>query len=311
MRLISLGGPTETTIWSIWHEIVAEDVAAIPYGHPLPANRYFILNDQGQHCPAGVVGRIHTVGVNVAIGYLEDGAITQTDFVTVVDPEGKPVRAFRTGDRGRYRPDGKIMFASRVNGYVKVRGVRVSLPDVENELIRHPAIQRVLVVDYGVEQKGEAAIGVLYVTAPGLELSSADLRNFARSHLPESHVPGRFLKVDDLPLSANGKPDRRRARELLMAAVGGAEPVKISAPAAAAVDQGDRRVLDIYLGVLGKKSATVDADSDLLALGLLPSHLKAVSAEIRTAFGVELTPQQLLRCRIARQVTSLLAARAA
>ncbi|PZP51413.1 MAG: peptide synthetase [Agrobacterium fabrum] len=308
LRLISLGGPTETTIWSIWHEIVAEDVAAVPYGHPLPANRYFVLNDQGGHCPAGVVGRIHTAGVNVAIGYLEDGAITQTDFVTVADPEGNPVRAFRTGDRGRYRPDGKIMFASRVNGYVKVRGVRVSLPDVENELIRHPSIQRVLVVDYGVEQKGEAAIGVLYVVAPGLELPTADLRNFARQHLPESHVPGRFLKVDDLPLSANGKPDRRRARELL---TGAAEPAKISAPAAPAVDQGDRRVLDIYLGVLGKKPANVDANSDLLALGLLPSHLKTVSAEIRTAFGVELTPQQLLRCRNARQVTSLLAARAA
>lgn len=308
LRLISLGGPTETTIWSIWHEIVAEDVAAVPYGHPLPANRYFVLNDQGGHCPAGVVGRIHTAGVNVAIGYLEDGAITQTDFVTVADPEGNPVRAFRTGDRGRYRPDGKIMFASRVNGYVKVRGVRVSLPDVENELIRHPSIQRVLVVDYGVEQKGEAAIGVLYVVAPGLELPTADLRNFARQHLPESHVPGRFLKVDDLPLSANGKPDRRRARELL---TGAAEPAKISAPAAPAVDQGDRRVLDIYLSVLGKKPANVDANSDLLALGLLPSHLKTVSAEIRTAFGVELTPQQLLRCRNARQVTSLLAARAA
>lgn len=307
LRLISLGGPTETTIWSIWHEIVAEDVAAVPYGHPLPANRYFVLNDQGGHCPAGVVGRIHTAGVNVAIGYLEDGAISQTDFVTVADPEGNPVRAFRTGDRGRYRPDGKIMFASRVNGYVKVRGVRVSLPDVENELIRHPSIQRVLVVDYGVEQKGEAAIGVLYVVAPGLELPTADLRNFARSHLPESHVPGRFLKVDDLPLSANGKPDRRRARELLNGAM---EPAKISAPAAPAVDQGDRRVLDIYLGVLGKKPANVDANSDLLALGLLPSHLKIVSAEIRTAFGVDLTPQQLLRCRNARQVTSLLAARA-
>ena len=189
--------------------------------------------------------------------------------------------------------------------------MRVSLPDVENELIRHPSIQRVLVVDYGVEQKGEAAIGVLYVVSSGLELSTADLRNFARGHLPESHVPGRFLKVDDLPLSANGKPDRRRARELLTGATGGVEPAKISAPVAPAADQGDRRVLDIYLGVLGKKPANVDANSDLLALGLLPSHLKIVSAEIRTAFGVELTPQQLLRCRNARQVTSLLAARAA
>lgn len=239
---------------------------------------------------------------------MEDGAITQTDFATVDDPEGKPVRAFRTGDRGRYRPDGKIMFASRVNGYVKVRGVRVSLPDVENELIRHPAIQRVLVVDYGVEQKGEAAIGVLYVVAPGLQLSSVELRNFARSHLPESHVPGRFLKVDDLPLSANGKPDRRRARELLMGAAVGAEPAKVAVPA---VNQDDRRVLDIYLGVLGKKPGNVDASSDLLALGLLPSHLKTVSAEIHTVFGVELTPQQLLRCRNARQVLSLLAAEAA
>lgn len=308
LRLISLGGPTETTIWSIWHEIVTADTSAIPYGHPLPGNRYFILNDQGGHCPTGVVGRIHTVGVNVAIGYLEDGAITQTDFVTVSDTDGHAVRAFRTGDRGRYRPDGKIMFASRVNGYVKVRGVRVSLPDVENELIRHPSIQRVLVVDYGAEQKGEAAIGVLYVRMPGLELSTADLRNFARRHLPESHVPGRFLNVADLPLSANGKPDRRRARELLMAA----EPAK--APAAVtikAADQGDLRVLDIYLGVLGKNPVDVDTSSDLLALGLLPSHLKTVSAEIRSAFGVELSPQQLLRCRNAKQVSSLLPASAA
>jgi amino acid adenylation domain-containing protein len=306
LRLISLGGPTETTIWSIWHEIVTADTTAIPYGHPLPGNRYFILNDQGGHCPAGVVGRIHTVGVNVAIGYLEDGAITQTDFVTVRDTDGHAVRAFRTGDRGRYRPDGKIMFASRVNGYVKVRGVRVSLPDVENELLRHPSIQRVLVVDYGAEQKGEAAIGVLYVPMPGLEISTADLRNFARRHLPESHVPGRFLNVADLPLSANGKPDRRRARELLTAA----EPAK--APAAVTVaDQGDRRVLDIYLGVLGKNPANVDTSSDLLALGLLPSHLKTVSAEIRSAFGVELSPQQLLRCRNAKQVSSLLPASAA
>ncbi|MRH94556.1 non-ribosomal peptide synthetase [Agrobacterium tumefaciens] len=308
LRLISLGGPTETTIWSIWHEIVAADTTAIPYGHPLPSNRYFILNDQGGHCPAGVVGRIHTVGVNVAIGYLEDGAITQTDFVTVSDPGGHAVRAFRTGDRGRYRPDGKIMFASRVNGYVKVRGVRVSLPDVENELIRHPSIQRVLVVDYGAEQKGEAAIGVLYVPMPGIELSAADMRNFARRHLPESHVPGRFLNVADLPLSANGKPDRRRARELLTAA----EPAK--APAAVTIkvaDQGDRRVLDIYLGVLGKNPENVDTSSDLLALGLLPSHLKTVSAEIRSAFGVELSPQQLLRCRNAKQVSSLLPASAA
>lgn len=307
MRLISLGGPTETTIWSIWHEIGPEDVDLVPYGRPLPANRYFVLNDLGEHCPTGVVGRIHTAGVNVALGYLENGVLTQNDFVTVMDEKGVPVRAFRTGDRGRYRQDGNILFASRVNGYVKVRGVRVSLPDIENELARHTAIRGVLVVDYGVEHRGEAAVGALYVPQPQSALQASDLRGFARLHLPESHVPTRFLEVEELPLSANGKPDRRRARELLTSAADGAAPaIEIAAPAPGR--QRGRRVLEIYLSVLGKaRAAEVDDTTDFMAIGLLPSHLKPISMRIREEFGVELAPQQLVRCRNARQVEQLFA----
>lgn len=307
LRLISLGGPTETTIWSIWHEIGDADGAAIPYGHPLPANRYFILDEKGCHCPTGVTGRIHTEGVNVAIGYLEDGAVTQTDFVMVRDPDGQDVRAFRTGDRGFYRADGKIVFASRVNGYVKVRGVRVSLPDIENEFAKHPAISRVLVVDYGVEQHGEAAIGVLYVARSDVGLSTADLRGFARRHLPESHVPGRFLAVDDLPLSANGKPDRKRARSLLTQArdEAAARPVT---HAVRPEQTGARQVLDIYLGVLGKQDAGCDDGADFLSLGLLPSHLKRISTRLHEELGLALSPQQLLRCRNVAEVQALLPA---
>ena len=153
-RLLSLGGPTETTIWSIWHDIVAEDSAKVPYGRPLPGNRYWLLNERGEHCPAGVAGRIHTAGVNLALGYLENGELTQHDFVIVRDEAGQQARAFRTSDCGRYRPDGVMMFDSRVNGYVKVRGVRVSLPDIEMELIKHPALAHVLVVDVGDERQG-------------------------------------------------------------------------------------------------------------------------------------------------------------
>lgn len=308
LRLISLGGPTETTIWSIWHEIGPEDTDQVPYGHPLPANRYFLLDDAGEHCPTGVVGRIHTAGVNVAIGYLEGGVLSQTDFVTVIDEAGNPVRAFRTGDRGRYRPDGKILFAGRVNGYVKVRGVRVSLPDIENELVGHPAIRRVLVVDYGAEQSGEAAIGVLYVADPEAGLTASELRAFARRHLPESHVPTRLIAVDDLPLSANGKPDRRRARELMTLASASEAPAGASQAATRRTTATkDRRVLDIYLGVLGRPgSPDVDETTDFLALGLLPSHLKAISTRIRNELGVELALPQLVRCRNAGQVQALL-----
>ncbi|WIF06341.1 AMP-binding protein [Serratia sp. B1] len=74
LALFSLGGPTETTIWSIWHPIAPQESGTVPYGRPLPANRYFICHDDGSHCPAGVVGRIHTTGVNLALGYLEQGS---------------------------------------------------------------------------------------------------------------------------------------------------------------------------------------------------------------------------------------------
>lgn len=304
VRLISLGGPTETTIWSIWHEIGLDDTGLVPYGRPLPGNSYFLLNARGDHCPTGVVGRIYTAGVNVALGYLDHGALNQTDFVTVVDENGEEVRAYQTGDRGRYRADGTLLFASRVNGYVKVRGVRVSLPDIENELSRHPAIQQVLVVDYGVEQRGDAAIGALYVPKPGMAITSNDLRSFARQRLPESHVPSRFIVVDALPLSANGKPDRRRAKALIPLVNAVDTPAPQAHTPSTSANTCD--VLGIYLSVLGKAAgAHINDTTDFLSLGLLPSHLKAVSARLREAFGVEIPLAQLLRCRNATQVKQL------
>ncbi|MCO6187569.1 amino acid adenylation domain-containing protein [Rhizobium sp. L1K21] len=305
MRLVSLGGPTETTIWSIWHEIGALDIETIPYGRPLAGNSYFILNARGEHCPAHVEGRIHTAGVNVALGYLEDGILNQKDFVTVEDEDGKPVRAFRTGDRARYRPDGTIIFAGRVNGYVKVRGVRVSLPDIEAEIAKHPGIHQALAVDYGEEKQGEAAIGILYVAREGARLDAQAIRNFARQQLPNSHVPTRFSEVDTMPLSANGKPDRRQARALLTASAAAHEPTPTKPENADATTS--RRVLDIYLAALGRQDlADANAATDFVTIGLLPSHLKTISRNIGEEFGVDLPPRHLLNCRNADQVARLL-----
>jgi len=295
-RLFSLGGPTETTIWSIWHELNAEDRTVIPYGRPLPCCRYYILGESGEHCPPGTVGRIHTAGPGLALGYLEDGALAHKDFIVIADENGQPMRAFRTGDLGFYRPDGTIVFAGRVNGYVKVRGIRVSLPDVENELAAHPKIERVLVVDYGDARTGEVALGALYV---GDDTPQAELRAFARRHLPETLVPSRFLRVADLPLSANGKPDRARARALLLA--GGEVAAVVPAPTR------ELRVLDIYLAAIGtsRRDGLTD-DSAFVELGLLPSHLRHVASRLRQEFGVELSPGRLAPCRNARQVVALL-----
>ncbi|WP_296251445.1 amino acid adenylation domain-containing protein [Pseudomonas sp. UBA4194] len=298
-RLISLGGPTETTIWSIWHDIVAQDRTLIPYGRPLPGNRYLVLDAQGQHCPTGVVGRIHTAGVNLALGYLHEGALLQSDFITVDDEQGEPVRAFRSGDRGRYRDDGTLLFDSRVNGYVKIRGVRVSLPDIEKVLSNHPALRQVLVVDYGDPLQGETNLGALFVSSTdGDEVSVAELRTYARQHLQASHVPTRLLAVPQLPLSQNGKVDRQRARSLL-----GVPTREPATPAGT--------VLQIYLDVLGRspraEATAEDQAVSFISLGLRPQHLKAISAKLEAQFAVALSPAKLLPCRNARDVEQLLA----
>ncbi|OCC01331.1 peptide synthetase [Labrys sp. WJW] len=307
-RLISLGGPTETTIWSIWHEIGPDDIAVIPYGRPLPGVSYFVLDERGQHCPPHVVGRIHTAGVAAALGYLEDGRLSQNDFVSIAAEDGRQVRAFRTGDRGFYRPDGTLIFAGRINGYVKIRGVRVSLPDIENELAAHDSIKHVMVVDYPVGDAGELALAAIYVSEARSGPSVGELRSFARRRLPETHVPIRFLRIETLPLSANGKPDRKRARQILLgsdASEGGGSGAIRPVPAS---PSSSGRILDIYLSVLGKaRQDGHDEGADFVSMGLLPSHLKAVAGRISGEFGVSLTPAHLLRCRNARQVEELLA----
>ncbi|MCU1717156.1 amino acid adenylation domain-containing protein [Pseudomonas sp. 5P_3.1_Bac2] len=303
-RLISLGGPTETTIWSIWHEIDPSEPGNVPYGRPLPGNSYYLLNEHGAHCPVGVVGRIHTAGVNLALGYLQDGALSQTDFVTIKTERGEPVRAFRTGDCGRYRADGTLLFDSRVNGYVKVRGVRVSLPDIEMALSTQPDLKQVLVVDYPEATSGDNLLGVLYVPQPGQSLSQAQLRQMARSQLPQSHVPARFIEVAELPLSQNGKPDRHRARSLLTQSQP-TQPVS-AAPTSTPTARNAKaqQVLAIYLQVLGASSD--DTAQDFISLGLRPQHLKTIAARLQEAFAVALTPGQLLPCRNAHEVEQLL-----
>lgn len=146
------------------------------------------------------------------MGYLEQGELKQHDFVTLEGPDGQPLRAFRTGDQGYYRADGNIMFATRVNGYVKIRGVRVSLPEIEDVLRRHPAILDMVVVDYPSGENNEAALGALYLTRDGKPLPLSEIRAFATGYLPCTHIPTRFIHAEALPLSANGKTDRHRIR---------------------------------------------------------------------------------------------------
>ncbi|NNS10146.1 amino acid adenylation domain-containing protein [Erwinia sp. JH02] len=295
LRLFSLGGPTETTIWSIWHEITADDVQQVPYGRPLPATQYFICNERGEHCPPGVTGRIHTAGVGLALGYLEAGELKQHDFVSLRAINGELLRAFKTGDEGYYRADGSIMFASRVNGYVKIRGIRVSLPEVEEALRQHSAVSEIVVVDFMAEARSEASLGALYLTHDGRPLTQTALREFASRYLPASHIPTRFIHAQALPLSSNGKTDRHLIRQQCIAAA----PARRDTPL--------QQVLSIYQQHIAA-ATPLDEDSVFISLGLKLPQMQAIATQINQTFGLQLPAFTLIKCRTAKEVVALLAA---
>ncbi|MBY7837760.1 amino acid adenylation domain-containing protein [Vibrio fluvialis] len=318
-RLFSLGGPTETTIWSIWHELEAEDGVVIPYGAPLPGTQYYVVNEQHQHCPQGVVGRIVTAGVNLSLGYLVDGEVVQTDFMTIETPHGERVRAFKTGDLGYYRDDGRLIFAGRINGYVKVRGVRISLPDVEKVLMTVANVQDLAVIDFNDPITGDVGLALFYVSVDGAAKNAAQWRDIVGQRLPASHLPQRFVPLDRFPLSANGKKDKRALLAMLTAA---SESPRNAAASVAAPFESSREsqttsltpeksapwqsIVDVYQQVLGERAASLTEHAEFVQAGLMPSHVKAVAEKLSQTFGKSVQPRQLLGCKNAGQVSKLL-----
>ncbi len=215
-RVISLGGATEGSIWSIHHPIGTVDPAwsAIPYGRPLANQSFHVLDEHLRAVPVGVPGDLYIGGVGVARGYWRDPDRTRAAFRTY-PPTGE--RLYRTGDLGRYRADGVIEFLGRADTQVKIRGYRVELGEIEAALRTHPTVTDCLVTTHG--ERGAAQL-VAYVV--GAE--PAELRDHLAGRLPAYMVPSAFEVLPALPLTANGKVDRARLPTPLAAPTSGAEP---------------------------------------------------------------------------------------
>ncbi|NUW41372.1 non-ribosomal peptide synthetase/MFS transporter [Nonomuraea rhodomycinica] len=205
-EIVSLGGATEGSIWSIAYPVGEVDPSwtSIPYGTPL-ANQSFHILDRGRcDVPVGVPGELHIGGVGVAAGYWRDPERTAASFVT--HPRTGE-RLYRTGDLGRYRPDGTIEFLGRADAQVKIRGYRIELGEIEAHLSRHPAVAECVVATSGT---GTGAQLVAYVVPRTSDAEAAALRAHLAETLPAYMIPARFIPLPSLPLTANGKVDRAR-----------------------------------------------------------------------------------------------------
>ncbi|WWE76483.1 amino acid adenylation domain-containing protein [Burkholderia gladioli] len=206
-RIHNLYGPTEAAIdvtaWTCPPDYAG---STVPIGRPIANTRIYLLDEHGQPVPLGAVGELHIGGVGVARGYLNRPELTAERFVR--DPFAGDVEArmYRTGDLARYLPDGNIEYLGRNDFQVKIRGFRIELGEIEARLAEYPAVREAVVLALG---EGADKRLVAYVVAEHDEQLIGAIRDHLAALLPDYMVPTAFVRLDALPLSPNGKLDRR------------------------------------------------------------------------------------------------------
>ncbi len=211
--LWNLYGPTETTIWSTGYKVTTGN-KAIGIGSPLANTQIYILDSHLQPVPIGISGELYIGGEGLARGYLNRPDLTAERFISNSFSPNPKSRLYKTGDLARYLPDGHIEYLGRIDYQVKLRGFRIELGEIETALLQHPGVKEAVIiiredtpnenslVGYIVAETGEDSLQVI-----------SQLRRFLKQQLPEFMVPTIIMALEAMPLTPNGKVDRKALPE--------------------------------------------------------------------------------------------------
>jgi amino acid adenylation domain-containing protein len=222
-RVYDLYGPSETTTYTTFTLRASNKPATI--GRPIANSRIYILDGSLEPVPVGVTGEIFIGGAGVARGYLNRSELTVEMFITDPFREGQGGQLYRTGDRGRYLPDGNIEFIGRMDNQVKIRGYRIEIGEIEAVLSKHPAVKDCVVAavndDLSDSENPKSKtctersrsiknpkLLVAYIVSDDEQLKTSELRDFLKQKLPEYMIPSSFVVLEALPLMPNGKVNR-------------------------------------------------------------------------------------------------------
>lgn len=273
---VNLAGQTESSLnlLHILDKASAVERASVSLGFPVQDTEIVLLSERGE--PTELCGEIGVKSRQLALGYWGQPELTRRAFLPA-DAAGR--RTYRTGDRGRLLPDGSLEFLGRTDFQVKVRGVRVELPEIEAALLRHPEVKAAAVAAWPI-RPGEKRLAAYWVAKGGATLSSVELRDFVRQTLPEPMVPSTFLPLDALPQTPSGKLDRRALP------IPDAGLLEAAHPRLAPRDDLETQLVRVWERVLGIEGVGVDDDFfDLGGHSLLAVRL---FGEIEKGLGVRI-----------------------
>ncbi|MEH2381364.1 MAG: amino acid adenylation domain-containing protein [Nostoc sp.] len=208
-RLLHVYGPTESTTFSLWYLVqeVPEKAINLPIGRPIANTQIYILDRHLQPTSIGVPGELYIGGDGLARGYLNRTELTEKSFIQNPFNDYNCDRLYKTGDLAHYLPDGNIEFLGRIDNQVKIRGFRIELSEIEAILTQHPQVRDAVAIAR-VDIPGVKSLAA-YIIPELTQPTSNELRLFLKSKLPNYMVPASFTFLEALPITPNGKVDRR------------------------------------------------------------------------------------------------------
>lgn len=304
-QVISLGGATEASIWSIYFPIqdVRPEWQSIPYGFPLDNQSWHILDDHLRPVPDWTAGHLYIGGIGLAQGYWQDKEKTERSFIS--HPETGE-RIYRTGDLGRYTPDGYIEFLGRSDFQVKIQGFRIELGEIETALLNHREVNEAVVVANNLENSRDKRL-VSYVVLQNKpqdqeteQAVMAELQSFIGKKLPEYMVPGIFSFLEAMPLSSNGKINRKALPDVDF------NEVDVQTPFVAPRNRIEKELASIWSEVLDVQKEIGIAD-DFFDLGGRSFDAVRITAFIKERLGIAISMATIWERRTIERIAAILA----
>ena len=206
-RFLNLYGPTETTVWVSANECNSNSLPHI--GRPLDNTKFYIMDTHLQPVPIGVVGELYIGGVQIARGYLNRPELSAEKFISDPFSQTTGARLYKTGDLARYQEDGNITCLGRIDYQIKIRGFRIELGEIEATLIQHPAIRDAVVIARE-DIPGYKNLAAYFLVQPNQPIPGNQyLREYLNQTLPDYMLPNTFVRLETLPITSNGKVDRK------------------------------------------------------------------------------------------------------
>jgi amino acid adenylation domain-containing protein len=289
-RIYNVYGPTETTIWSTYKDVTE---GSLSIGRPIINTQVRILGAGNTLQPIGVAGELCILGDGVARGYYKNQRLTEEKFIDISNGEGGRERMYRTGDLARWLPDGNIEFLGRMDNQVKIRGYRIELGEVESAILKLNKIKECVVI--AREDNGEKYLCAYLVCK--VELDQQSLRDHLGRLLPDYMIPSCFVVLDELPLTANGKVNRKA-----LPAPDATAGVEYAPP----LSETEVRLVGTWSEVLGIPQEAISVTANFFSIGGNSLRATVLIGRMHRELGVELPMREVFRNPTIRELALLI-----